>query len=122
MRAKMKRTKNSKILMRMRRILFNLLLSLISLIIFFSLAEIVTRLLWHPYARNKYTGIMLSGANRQIIHNGVEYKINSLGLRMNREIEPIKTNGLRRILVLGDSFIFGDGITYEDLEIGRAHV
>jgi lysophospholipase L1-like esterase len=105
----------SKFLKRIRRILLNLLLSVISLIIFFSLAEIAARLLWHPDARNKYTGVILSGSNRQIIHEGVEYKINSLGLRMNREIEPIKPNGLRHILVLGDSFIFGDGITFEDL-------
>jgi len=115
MRAKMRRTKKATLLMRIRRILLNLLLSVISLIVFFSLVEIVTRLLWHPGARNQYVGIKLGGTNRQIIHEGVEYQANSLGLRMNREVEPLKPKGIRRLLVLGDSFIFGVGLSYEDL-------
>jgi len=99
----------------MRSIILNLFLVVISMLAFFSIAEIVTRLLWHYEAKNQYVGIKLEGPDQQIINEGVEYQTNSLGLRMNREVEPEKPKGVKRILVLGDSFIFGDGLSYEDL-------
>lgn len=99
----------------MKLIILNLLLALTSLVVFFSLAETATRLLWRYEAKKQYVGIKLEGPDRQIINEGVEYRTNSLGLRMNREVKPEKPNGVKRILVLGDSFIFGDGLSYEDL-------
>lgn len=101
--------------MRIRSIILNLLLTVTSLLIFFSLAELATRLLWHYDVRRQYVGIKLEGPGRQIIKEEVEYRTNSLGLRMNREVEPEKPKGVKRILVLGDSFVFGEGLSYEDL-------
>jgi len=101
--------------MTIRSISLNLLLALSSLFIFFCIAEIVTRLLWHSDVRRQSVGIKLEGPDRQIIDEGVEYRTNNLGLRMNREVQPEKRKGVRRILVLGDSFTFGYGLPYEDL-------
>ncbi len=106
---------NQMRIIKIRSIIINLLLVVISLLIFFSIAEIATRLLWHYEAKNQYVGINLEGPDRQIINEGVEYRTNSLGLRMNKEVEPERPKGVKRILVLGDSFIFGDGLSYEDL-------
>lgn len=101
--------------MRIRSFTLNLLLVVASIIIFFSTAEIVTRLLWHSDVRRELAGIKLEGSYRQIIHEGLEYRTNNLGLRMNREVHPERPKGVKRVLVLGDSFIFGYGLPYEDL-------
>lgn len=101
--------------LRIRPILFKLLLSVISVIVFFSLAEVVTRLLWHSEVRKQHVGIKVDDPNRRIVYEGVKYRTNSFGLRMNREVEPVKPKGVRRLLVLGDSMVFGEGLSYEDL-------
>lgn len=42
----------------------------------------------------------------------IYYKTNSLGLRMEKEVEPTKTK--KRILLLGDSMIYGDNVNEKD--------
>lgn len=93
----------------------NLLLSLLSLILFISLAEGLVRLLWNPDKRNAgiREGVILEGANRSIIYEGIEYRINSYGIR-NKEL-PQKDKNSLRIMALGDSFIWGDGQRNEEL-------
>jgi lysophospholipase L1-like esterase len=43
----------------------------------------------------------------------IEYRINALGLR-GADISPEKPEGIQRILCLGDSFTFGEGVREED--------
>lgn len=43
----------------------------------------------------------------------IDYRINSLGLR-DKEISKVKPKGFYRILVLGDSFVEGQGVNLED--------
>jgi lysophospholipase L1-like esterase len=92
----------------------NLLLSAFSLVLFFLCLEISTRLFWHGNTQGAHVGVILKGENRQIIHKGIQYKTNSLGLR-NKEVQKDKPGGVKRILALGDSFVWGDGLSYDDL-------
>lgn len=93
----------------------NLLLSFASILVFFSLLEGATRLFWHSKLEKDHVGAIIQGANRQIIYEGIEYKTNSLGLRMTRELSPRKSANEKRILAVGDSFVWGEGLPYEDL-------
>lgn len=92
----------------------NILLSACSLILFFSMLEIGTRLFWDTKIQSARTGVILNEGNREIIHKGIQYKTNSLGLR-NKEIQKEKPEGVKRILAIGDSFVFGSGLFEEDL-------
>jgi lysophospholipase L1-like esterase len=76
--------------------------------------EIATRLFWHSKIQREHVGVILKQGNREIIHEGIQYKTNSLGLR-NKEIQIGKPEGVKRILALGDSFVWGDGLLEEDL-------
>jgi hypothetical protein len=100
----------------MKKIFQNLLLSFISLILFILLAEGITRLLWNPVKNETDVrkGLILEGANRSVIYEGIEYKINSYGIR-NRELSLEKDSNVTRIMALGDSFVWGDGLLNEDL-------
>lgn len=92
----------------------NLLLSLFSIIFFFSVLEITARLFWHDETQKEHIGVILNEGNRKLIHEGILYKTNSLGLR-NKEIQREKPERVKRILALGDSFVWGDGLPDEDL-------
>src|SRR5919198_3108900 len=98
----------------MRQVMANVCLSIGSLLVFLSVSEIGTRLLWHPKTENGHVGLILQGTDRRVVHEGVEYRTNSLGLR-TREIDKGKPQGTRRILALGDSFLWGDGLSEGDL-------
>jgi hypothetical protein len=98
----------------MRRTVVNLSLAIGSAFFFLSILEIGTRLLWHSSVEDGHVGVILQGADREVVHEGIEYRTNSLGLR-SREIDTKKTKGARRILALGDSFLWGDGLSEEDL-------
>ncbi|MCK4548433.1 MAG: SGNH/GDSL hydrolase family protein [Candidatus Eisenbacteria sp.] len=100
---------------RLRRTVSNVALSAVSVVIFFSILEIATRLLWHYEVKGPHVGLVLEEANRQVVSEEVEYRINGLGLRMNREVAPETREDLRRVLALGDSFVWGDGLVYEAL-------
>ena len=101
--------------MKLHPLFKNLLLSFTSILIFSSLLEGATRLFWHPKFEKDHVGAIIQGANRQVIHEGIEYKTNSLGLRMTQELSPQKLANEKRILALGDSFVWGEGLPYEDL-------
>jgi GDSL-like lipase/acylhydrolase family protein len=94
--------------------LTNLLVGVTSLLFFLSVLEVGTRLLWHPGAEAGHLGVILKGANRRLIYEGIEYRTNSLGLR-NTEIDTGSVKGAKRILALGDSFLWGDGLPESDL-------
>lgn len=100
----------------MKKIFQNLLLSFISLIIFILLAEGVTRLLWKQdkEVADIRKGLILEGANRSVIYEGIEYNINSYGIR-NKELSVQKDSNIIRIMALGDSYVWGDGLSNDDL-------
>ncbi len=97
-----------------RTLIQNLLLSVCSLILSFSVLEVAARLLWKGSVQGAHTGIILREKNREIVHEGIIYRTNSLGLR-NKEVQLTKPEGVRRVLALGDSFVWGDGLSEEDL-------
>jgi hypothetical protein len=101
--------------MNLKKLSHNLLLSLLSLILFLLFAEGLTRLLWHPTDNTTETrkGLILEGASRIVVYEGIEYQINSFGIR-NKEL-PQKEKNSVRIMALGDSFIWGDGQRNEEL-------
>ncbi len=90
-----------------RKHLKNLSLSFISLILFIALAEIIARVFFAPVIGKPRPGIILEDTNRSFIHEGIMYEINSLGLR-NEEVPFDREETTFRLLVLGDSFIWGD--------------
>jgi hypothetical protein len=92
----------------------NLLLGVTSLLFFLSVLEVGTRLLWHPGAEAGHLGVILKGANRRLVHEGIEYRTNSLGLR-NTETDTANVKGAKRVLALGDSFLWGDGLPESQL-------
>jgi hypothetical protein len=86
--------------------------------------EVVTRLLWHPtYAQSVVDPHPLlgwaprpGGRMRVVMRDrGLDYGVvvNSLGLR-DRERTLRPPPGSRRVLVLGDSFVYGLGVEAED--------
>lgn len=79
------------------------------------LAEIVLRFLPegpHPYMTSDPILHHRLLPNRTARVRGVELTTNSLGLR-DREIAPQRSAGVFRILMLGDSFVEGRGLTLE---------
>jgi len=92
----------------------NLLLVILSLVIFFGALEGLTRLLWNYEVSAPHIGAVVDGGDRVVVHEGIEYRTNAQGLR-NREISKDKPKQTKRILVLGDSFIWGDGISADEL-------
>jgi len=92
----------------------NLSLSFISLVLFITLAEIIARVFSEPAIGKPGQGIILEGTNRSFIHDGIIYKTNSLGLR-NKKVSFGREETSFRLLVLGDSFIWGDGLDNEVL-------
>lgn len=92
----------------------NILLMIFSLVIFFGALEGLTRLLWDYEVSAPHVGAVVDGGDRVVVHEGIEYRTNVQGLR-NREISGDKPEQTKRILVLGDSFIWGDGISADEL-------
>jgi len=95
------------------------LAALLAMLVAAAGVEVWTRLHWNE--RRGVPGFFLSdAARRQRIapgytgwFAGVPVKINSLGLRDNREYSLEKAPGTVRLLVLGDSVTFGHGSVYE---------
>ncbi|MEX0696117.1 MAG: SGNH/GDSL hydrolase family protein [Dongiaceae bacterium] len=120
----------------MRNLLAALTLLVVSVVVFFGLAELFVRLafddgsnfdieMW-KYARELKQVSPIPGVGHEHVPNaagtymGVPVVINSLGLR-DREYEFAKPAGTVRILMLGDSLTFGwgapvDGTTAKRLE------
>lgn len=99
---------------------FNAILVVVALALAFIAAEVFLRLVYHP--ENLGTVIRFDaslgwslepGAHMHSVDNmrDLDYKIDisSLGLR-DREITVQPEPGVKRILVLGDSFVFGAGV------------
>ena len=97
-----------------KRFLKNIALSVASIIIFFACAEVLTRIFWNDVTPESYKGVLLKGENRNFEKDGVLYKTNSLGIR-NKEISFKKLTNTKRILALGDSYIWGDGLHESEL-------
>lgn len=63
-------------------------------------------------------GAVLRPEVRMVVRSGeftVEYQTNNLGLRGRTKYQAERDAGVRRILLLGDSFTFGQGVSLEDL-------
>ena len=108
-----------------KELIIGSLLTLFSILFFFGLAEIGTRLFWHPKLRkkidrfiylkskNKRLGYTLKPNSRYLMGNGIRVYINSLGLR-DREYEIKKEFSGLRIITIGDSITFGWGVSISD--------
>lgn len=101
----------------------NLLLLVVTVIVMFAAAEIAVRVLFHQAQLgtvirfDPMLGWSLDpGSSHHAQHNqrDIDYhiRINQLGMR-DRQITVEKPEGIRRILVLGDSFVFGTGVEAE---------
>lgn len=99
--------------MKLKKMFQNLLLAIASVVIFFAIAEGLTVLLWDYKLQESHIGVVVNEGHKRVIHEGVEYVTNSLGLR-ERELDK-RPNAQKTILVLGDSFVWGDGIPAESL-------
>jgi len=97
-----------------RKLLKNLSLLIISILIFFTIAEVLTRLFWNVRIEKQHEGVILTGENRSYIHEGILYKTNSLGIR-NKEISKGKQENCLRVLAIGDSYTWGDGLSEDKL-------
>ncbi len=97
---------------------------LVTLVVLFVAAEITLRLFYHP----EFLGSVIQydptlgwslapGASLVSVDSQRDFRyridVNSLGFR-DREIDLEKPDGVRRVLVLGDSFAFGVGLKNED--------
>jgi len=99
--------------MKLKVLFQNLLLTILSLVVFFFIAEGVTLLSWDYKVEGRHEGVVIKDGNKKVVHEGIEYITNSLGLR-ERELDK-RPHAEKTILVLGDSFIWGDGIPVESL-------
>lgn len=104
-----------------------IILIFVNLLVFSVLGGIVFFVLNYYCARKNIATnldpIYLSGIHQNVRHelkpnmiawsSGIEYKINSLGFRDN-EYPFSKRTGTYRILCVGDSFTFGQGVKLED--------
>jgi len=89
------------------------ILAIISPIVFFGFLEIATRAFWRYEVTDSHVGVVPEETNREFLHDHIIYKTNSHGIRY-REIDPIAPTN-RRILALGDSFVWGSGLPEETL-------
>ena len=107
-----------------KRILVNVLLTLIGLEIVlrvFGISATFNERIGHGYAsyynQKLPTWYHTWQANTPVVYNEPEIKYsypgNSLGLR-EREIPMAKTDSIKRLFILGDSFVEGNGVTYEN--------
>jgi len=99
--------------MKIKNLLKNILLIVTSLILFFIIAEGLTILLWDYKPQGEHVGVVIKDGNRRVVHEGIEYITNSLGLR-ERELNK-RPKAEKTILLLGDSFVWGDGLPVESL-------
>jgi hypothetical protein len=90
----------------------NIALTIGSLLAFYGTLEVGTRILWTHETPEAHEGVVLRGKNREYMHQGVFYRTNSDGIR-GVDVPP-KQPGERRILLLGDSFVWGDGLIESD--------
>lgn len=93
--------------MRFRQYRAQILLMLLSPVAFLFVAEVATRLLWDSEQAAPRAGVIPTENGRDIVHEDIEYRVNSLGIR-DREPSAIQTDEV--ILALGDSFLWGDGL------------
>lgn len=96
------------------KLLKNFSLSIISILIFFTIAEILTRIFWNVSIEKQHEGVVLTGENRSYIYKGILYKTNSLCIR-NKEIPKGKQENTGRVLAIGDSYTWGDGLSEDKL-------
>lgn len=97
---------------------------LVTLVVLFVAAEITLRLFYHP----EFLGSVIQydptlgwsltpGASLVSVDSQRDFRyridVNSLGFR-DREVDVKKPDGVRRVLVLGDSFVFGVGLKNEE--------
>ena len=102
----------------------NAILLIATLIVLFLASEITLRLIYHP----EFLGSVIQydpllgwsltpGASLVSVDNQRDFRyridVNSLGLR-DREMAVEKPQGVRRVLVLGDSFAFGVGLKQDE--------
>jgi len=99
---------------KIKNILINCGLSILSIFVFLIIAESLTRIFWNTDNEKPHTGVILEGENRIYEKDGVVYKTNSLGIR-DEEISQIKSSNVVRILVLGDSYTWGEGLHENEL-------
>jgi len=92
----------------------NVTLVIVSLVIFFGSLEGLTRLLWDYEVSPPHIGAVVDGRDRVVVYEGVEYRTNAQGFR-SRELSKSKPEKTKRILALGDSFTWGDGINTDEL-------
>jgi len=96
-----------------RRLVFKLVAVTLALIVALALAEVVTRVV-HPdepgQLANQLAKSVMEGEPVQRdskTFNGIPVKINDLGFRDDEEFPRAKPAGEKRILFLGDSFLYG---------------
>jgi hypothetical protein len=98
----------------------NVLLASASCLVFLAIAELVIRLFWQPGGQTSviradptYGWSLRPGSQQHSVNTdrGLDYHIavNSLGLR-DRERPRTRPPGVRRVLFLGDSVVFGAGV------------
>ncbi len=112
----------------MKKAFQNLLLVFFGFLAAFLLAEIYTRL-------TEFKSVLPTEcrSSDKIIHHklkpnsnckyvtpewNIDYRINSLGLR-DRQISKVKPEGFYRILILGDSFVEGQGVDLEETSVKK---
>lgn len=99
--------------MKLKTLIQNISLMIGSILVFFIVAEGLTMLLWDYKPQGEHIGVVIKDGNRKVVHEGIEYVTNSLGLR-ERELDK-RPKAQKTILVLGDSFVWGDGLPVESL-------
>ena len=69
----------------------------------------VPQLEYHPVVGLRF----IPGLRIRVDHEGGGYLVrtNAAGFRSEREFEPARTDGRTRILLFGDSFTAGDGVS-----------
>ena len=91
--------------------------SLVFLILLFAAAELILSTLIKEDSstifKNKDLGQWTLTPNTSKIYTSVKVTTNSLGLRSD-EISPVKLPGEKRLIIFGDSSIFGDGVEQPD--------
>jgi lysophospholipase L1-like esterase len=99
---------------RFKKWLFRLCAAIGGPVLLLVLIEASTRIFWHYNDQEQHIGIILKDANRAVAYKGITYTTNSYGLR-NKEVATKKSLGTKRVLALGDSFTWGDGLPADEL-------